>query len=105
MDENSCREQMSPTDVVEAGRAIEALEKERAKERQRAGGRAGGQASGKLPEASTGQSRDRVAGALGVSGSLGIGRETYRKAKQVVEASEEDPDTFGDLPGWTDGCR
>lgn len=31
---------------------------------------------------------------------LGVGGTTYVKAKQVVEAAEEDPDKYGDLSGF-----
>ena len=72
-DENNCREDLTPTEIVEIGRAIEALEKPKAKERLKDAGRAGGKASGKLPEASTGDTRDKVGAALGVSG------KTYEK--------------------------
>ena len=84
-DENNCREDLTPTEIVEIGRAIEALEKPKAKERLKDAGRAGGKASGKLPEASTGDTRDKVGAALGVSG------KTYEKAKQVVVAAEAEP--------------
>ena len=95
-DENNCREDLTPTEIVEIGRAIEALEKPKAKERLKDAGRAGGKASGKLPEASTGDTRDKVGAALGVSG------KTYEKAKQVVEAAEAEPEKFGDLPAKMD---
>ena len=45
-----------------------------------------GQGGAKLaPPADKGKSRDKVAAAVGMSG------ETYRKAKAVVEAAEQDP--------------
>ncbi|QJX01211.1 hypothetical protein FTUN_8850 [Frigoriglobus tundricola] len=75
-DENIAREPLPTAELIALGKRIEALEKPKAKakqkpkakERKRAGGKAGGQASGKLPEASAGQTRDRVATAVGVSG-------------------------------------
>ena len=92
-DENNCREDLTPTEIVEIGRAIEALEKPKAKERQKAGG--GGTGSGKLPQPVS-RVRDKVGAALGVSG------KTYEKAKQVVEAAEAEPEKFGDLPAKMD---
>lgn len=91
--ENVCREDMTPTEIVAAGRMIEEMEKERAKERVGGRPKKGAETSGKLPEVSeTGQTRDKVGAAFGISG------KTYEKAKQVVEAAEEDPEGFGDLP-------
>lgn len=88
-DENTCREPLAPTELVALGRRLEAIEKPKAKERQKAGG--GKPGSGKLPEPEP-PTRDKVGEAVGVSG------RTYEKAKQVVEAAEADPETFGDLP-------
>jgi ParB family chromosome partitioning protein len=84
-DENTCRKEFTPSEAVKIGKALEALERREAKKRQKAGGRAGGKASGKLPEASGGDTRDKVAGVVGLSG------RTYEKAKAVVEAAEADP--------------
>ncbi len=47
------------------------------------------------------QTRDVVARAVGLSGS------TYERARQVVEAAQEDPARFGDLPAvghWWDSA-
>lgn len=104
-DENTCREPFKPSELIELGRKIEALEKPKAKERQREGQDAQTKrktASGKLPEANqteaktSGDTRDKVASALGVSG------RTYEKAKAVVEAAEKEPERFGDLPAKMD---
>lgn len=99
LDENTCREPLTPMEIVELGRRLEALEKPKAKARKEAtqakkGERVGSVGGGNLPPptADTGKTRDKVAGALGVSG------RTYEKAKQVVESAEADPDRFGDLP-------
>lgn len=90
-DENTCREPLCITDQVALGKRIEDLEKPAARGRQKELGRTHGTPSGKLPEGSTGQTRDKVAAALGMSG------KTYEKAKQVIEAAEQDPDGMGDL--------
>ena len=71
-DENNCREDLTPTEIVEIGRAIEALEKPKAKERQ--GTRTDiKEPCGKFPQGSEGKTRDKVGAALGVSG------KTYEK--------------------------
>jgi hypothetical protein len=89
--ENVCRIPFLPTELVSIGLAVEALERPQARERQ---GRPGSARSGKLPE--HGDTRDKVAGALGTSG------RTYEKAKAVVLAAEADPEFFGDLPTMMD---
>jgi ParB-like chromosome segregation protein Spo0J len=89
-DENTCRKEFTPTEAVAIGRALEELERPKAKARQKEhGGTAPGQAKntgGKLPEVSSGDTRDKVAEAVGMSG------RTYEKAKAVVEAAEADPE-------------
>jgi ParB/RepB/Spo0J family partition protein len=99
-DENTCREPLTPSEMVEIGRRLEALEKPKAKERQAKAGPQSGKGkktgSGKLPEPVAGDTRDKVAAALGVSG------KTYEKAKQVAEAAEKEPTRYGDLPAKMD---
>jgi ParB family chromosome partitioning protein len=90
-DENLCRKDFSPSEAVAIGKALEDLERAEAKKRQQEGGRAGGKASGKLPEASKGEARDKVAASVGMS------PRTYDKAKDVAEAAEQDPEKYGDL--------
>lgn len=95
-DENVHRKDFLPTELVAIRRALEPEERKAAKTRIREGGRRGGQGSGKLPEASTGTSRDKIAQALGIGG------RTLDKATAVVEAAEQDPERYGDLPGEMD---
>lgn len=100
-DENTCREILSHSEKAELGRRIEELEKPAAKLRQREhGGTAPGKGrntGGNLPQVTdAGKTRDKVAKTLGVSG------RTYEKAKQVVEAAEQDPEGCGDLPAAMD---
>jgi hypothetical protein len=95
-DENGCRRDFAPSEAVALGAKLEPLEAERAKERQTMAGPADGSGrkesgSGKFPEALKGQTRDRIADSLGMSG------RTYEKAKRVVRAAEEDPGAFADL--------
>jgi ParB family chromosome partitioning protein len=85
--ENTCRKDFVPSEAVAIGQALAELERPKAKERQ---GRPGQPRSGKLPDrAEAGQTRDRVAAALGMSG------RTYDKARRVVEAAQRDPERFG----------
>jgi ParB family chromosome partitioning protein len=89
-DENTCRKDFTPSEAVAIGKALEALERPKAKERQAQAGPAEGKGkkasgSGKLPEAVAGQTRDKVAEAVGMSG------RNYEKAKAVIEAAEADP--------------
>jgi N6-adenosine-specific RNA methylase IME4 len=89
--ENACRKDFDPSELVAIGEAVESMERERAKARQREGGRSGGKASRNLPEASSGDARDKTAAQLGISS------RTYEKAKAVVTAAREEPETFGAL--------
>jgi ParB-like nuclease domain len=96
-DENECRKKFTPSEAVALGRAIEALERPKAKQRQcQLGGRPR-KNGGKLPLVSgKGKTRDRVAAVVGMSG------RTYDKAKTVVDAAEADPEQFRDLPVMMD---
>jgi hypothetical protein len=96
-DENTCRKEFAPAELVEMGRRLEALEKPAAAERKKVhGGTAPGKpknTGGNCPPVfEPGRTADKVGQALGVSG------KTYTKAKKVVEAAEKEPDKFGDLP-------
>jgi ParB family chromosome partitioning protein len=111
-DENAYRKDFTPSEAVAIGRALEELERPKAARRKAAGrakrkaaGRVrrrkrsqqpGASGSGKLPEPAVlpedkGQTRDKVAAAVGLSG------KTYEKAKAVVKAAEEDPERYGHL--------
>src|SRR5260221_152450 len=69
---------------VSSGAALEKMDRTAAKERQ-GSGTDRPQHSGKLPEGSRGDTRDKVAEAVGMSG------RTYDKAKVVVGAARENP--------------
>jgi N6-adenosine-specific RNA methylase IME4/ParB-like chromosome segregation protein Spo0J len=84
--ENFDRKALTPSEQVAIATAVYDLEQKRAKERQREGGQAGGKACGKLPQASRGKTRDRIAKAIGTSG------RTLEKAMAVVEAAEANPE-------------
>jgi hypothetical protein len=85
-DENTCREEMAVLEKASLGRAIEAMEKPKAKERQKELGRTHGTPSGPGPEGAapehTGETRDIVGAAVGLSGS------SYHRVKVVLEAAE-----------------
>ena len=87
--ENRHRKDFTPSELVAIGAEVEHDERELAKEREREGGRRKG--SGKLPDPDKGNTRDKVAEHLGISG------RTYEKAKTVVEAAEAEPEKYGYL--------
>ena len=92
-DENVLRKGFLPSEAVAIARALETRERERAKERQLEGLKHDKEAprSGKFPGRSMGQTRDRLAACVGMSG------RTLEKAIAVVEAAEREPQTFGQL--------
>lgn len=77
-DENTCREDMKPSEKVALGRALEALEKPRAAERQSRPGQA-------RSENFTGQTMPPVREIVG--DMVGMSGVTYQRAKAVVEAA------------------
>lgn len=93
MDENTCRLDMRPTELVELGRRLEELERPAAKDRRDGGLKQNtdDDRSGNFPERSEGRVRDKVGEAVGVSG------KTYEKARAVVEAAEADPEAFEEV--------
>ena len=84
MDENTCRENMKPSENVSLGMALEELERPLAKERKAEAGKANlPTVSGdELPPLIKGRTRDIVGEALGVAG------QTYQRAKTVVLAAQ-----------------
>ena len=65
------------------------LEKPKAKERLKAAGKAGGQGSGKLPEASVGDTRDKVGESVGMSGKeKGSRRRIHGHLRQITSPEE-----------------
>lgn len=77
-DENTCRKDFNPSEMVEMGRRLEELERPAAEQRERAG-----RPSADSAEGPKGNTRDKVAEALDV------GRTKYEHAKKVVEAADE----------------
>ena len=91
-DENTCRKDLLPSEAVALGKEIEKLEKPEAAKRKAATQAKNGKVGQvKLSSPEKGQTRDKVANAVGMSGG------TYDKAKAAVEAGEEDPDQFGEI--------
>jgi len=95
-DENTCREPFKPSEMVRMVADMDEAEREAAKNRQRKhGGTAPGKpknTSEKFTQVSSGKARDKIANAVG-----SISGVTYERAKTVVKAAEEDPETYGDL--------
>lgn len=83
--ENTQRKAFTPSEAAAIAKALEPREREAARERQ---GHEGPR-SGKLPERSRGQTRDKVAAYVGMSG------RTLQKAEAVVAAAEREPERFG----------
>lgn len=85
-DENVCRKDMTPSELVALGKALEAIERPRAVARQRAGQSKGGKTTNSLPDSGTRKketrTREIVGKALGVSGSY------YQRVKLVADAAE-----------------
>jgi ParB-like chromosome segregation protein Spo0J len=90
-DENICREAMSISECVALSEAIEEHERAAAKERKSHGTTAPGKPKNASADSAqaldTGRTRDKVAAAVGLS------HDTLSKARQVVEAAEDE-----DLP-------
>jgi ParB family transcriptional regulator, chromosome partitioning protein len=89
--ENRERKDFTPSEAVAIGRVLERIERDNARERQAAtrfGVRAA-DGAGQIPPPSEGRTREVVGRAVGFSG------KTYERAKAVVVAAEQDPETFG----------
>lgn len=95
-DENTCRLDFSPLEMVSVGRALEPFEREAAKERQ---GTRRDLEHGEKFTPSSSKAVDRVAAAVGKS------RPTYEKAKAVAEAAEAEPELFGPIAEEMDTSR
>jgi ParB family chromosome partitioning protein len=87
-DENMARKDFTPSEAVAIGRALEPLEREAAKERQAAQNFGRGVTCENVTQVRAPDSVTRVASAVGMS------RPTYEKAKDVVEAAEQEPERF-----------
>lgn len=88
-DENVQREELPPTIAVKRGQELEELLKTPV-------GRPPSEISVNYANLDQGKTSEKVGRAVGMSAS------TYEHAKQIVEAAEADPETFGDLPEQMD---
>lgn len=90
-DENAERKAFTPLEAVALGKSLEELEKPKANKRQKEGPKP----SGNLPEGNgdthKGQTRDKVAAAVGLGGS------TYERAKFVADKAEENPKLYAEF--------
>jgi N6-adenosine-specific RNA methylase IME4/ParB-like chromosome segregation protein Spo0J len=103
-DENTERLDFAPTEAVALGRVIEPREREEAAERQKATRAEPGEAADKRgakfpPRSREGKSRDKVAAAVGMSAP------TLKRATEIVEAAEAEPEKFGALAEEMDRTR
>jgi ParB/RepB/Spo0J family partition protein len=82
-DENECRKEMTPSERVSLGRALEDLERPKAAERHREGSARGGKSEGSVRTNEPFDVREVVAPAVGMSTA------SYSRAKQIVTAAEQ----------------
>lgn len=97
-DENECRENFLPTELVEAGRRLESALRPGAEANQLANLNRGDfpRCVADAPRETQGKTRDLV------SKALGVGNKRYERAKAVVVAAEAEPGRYGDLPALMD---
>ena len=95
-DENTCRKSFSASELVAIGRRLEELERPKAEERQREAGRQFGRGivdrSGSTEPDLSPQPTDKVVGE-----ALGVSQSTYKRAKAVVKALEDDSPEVRDV--------
>ena len=84
-DENTCRLGFTPSEQVAVGMQIEAMEKPKAAKRRKAG---------KAPCDNLSQGQDGTKTRTKAAAAAGMSEGTYAKAKQVVQAAEEDPEKY-----------
>ena len=83
-DENTCRLDMKPSELVALGRRLEELERPKARERQAHGETGPGKNAPARPRGSVEETRNVVGKALGVHGA------TYQRMKYVADRAEND---------------
>uniref|UniRef100_A0A6H1ZD78 Putative methyltransferase n=1 Tax=viral metagenome TaxID=1070528 RepID=A0A6H1ZD78_9ZZZZ len=93
-DENTCRKDFAPSEAVAIGRDMGEREAAEAKKRQ--GARTDLEHGAQLAQSEMGKTRDKIAE------SVGMGHSTYQKAEKIIEAAEENPGLFSDLPDKMD---
>ena len=93
-DENMVRQDFLPSEAVSIKRALEEVERQKARERMSEGGRLskkGVITGGNLPPLTKGKTRDKLAAYVGMS------YKTLQRAEEIVAAAETEPDKYGDL--------
>jgi N6-adenosine-specific RNA methylase IME4 len=75
-----------PSEAVAIKKALEPIERERARQRMAEGGR-----GGNLPHLDGGKTRDKIAASVGMS------YRTLQRAAEIVEAAEDEPKKYSDL--------
>jgi N6-adenosine-specific RNA methylase IME4 len=93
-DENMVRQDFLPSEAVSIKRALEEVERQRARERMSEGGkssRKGIITGGNLPPLNRGKTRDKLAAYVGMS------YKTLQRAEEIVAAAETEPEKYGDL--------
>ena len=100
-DENVIRKDFTPTEAVTIGRALEPAHRERVHDQNVALGKAqqaklAGQTADGKRSTPVGTTREVVGRAVRLSGS------SYDRARRVMDAAEQDPAQFGDLPTLMD---
>jgi N6-adenosine-specific RNA methylase IME4/ParB-like chromosome segregation protein Spo0J len=93
-DENVVRQDFLPSEAVGIKRAMEELERQRARDRMSEGGKLskkGMITGGKIPPLKKGKTRDKLAAHVGMS------YKTLRRAEEILIAGEQQPEKYGDL--------
>jgi ParB family chromosome partitioning protein len=93
--ENAQRKDFLPSEIDAIRRAVEPIERAKAKEREQVGRPPGG----KFPQGTTGKTRDKIGAFAGVSG------RTVEKIAQVMRAAEAEPQVYGHLVEELDRYR
>ena len=95
-DENTCRKDLTVSEKVARGQALEPMERAAAKERRTAN--LPGQQTGNFPTWQEGRATDKVATSVGMS------RPTYEKAKAVIDSGDGELIAQMDRTGKVDGA-
>jgi N6-adenosine-specific RNA methylase IME4 len=93
-DENMVRQDFLPSEAVAIKRALEEMEREKARNRMSEGGKfskKGLITGGNLPPLEKGKTRDKLAAYVGMS------YKTLQRAEEIVAAAEKQPEKYGDL--------
>lgn len=99
-DENTCREPFKPSEMVALGKAIEESYRPIAEAAKEEGIKKGGKnrhSSGQtLPKAKSRRDESKRTASVAAAASR-VSRETYRKAAEVVQAAEREPEKYAPL--------